>query len=110
MIPAVKNLFTFLICPSVCTISIYTLNGSPGRIIINRNNTDPENSLEMGSQNSGGRYVANGMYIVFVDCKGSGNEDFERLQCLQQNKLQNFNERKTVLITIYDEYGKDFSD
>jgi hypothetical protein len=60
--------------PSVCTISIYTLNGSPVRII-NRNNTDPENSLEKWDlQNSGGKYVASGMYIVFVDCKGAGTK------------------------------------
>jgi hypothetical protein len=58
--------------PQSCTIFIYTLDGLLVKSI-NRNQTDPENTLEKWNlQNEGGSYVASGMYLVYVDCKDLG--------------------------------------
>jgi hypothetical protein len=58
--------------PAKCDIIIYSLNGGVIRII-NRNNTDPENSLESWDlRNTTGAYVSSGMYIAYVDAPGIG--------------------------------------
>ena len=58
--------------PQSCNIFIYTLDGLLVKSI-NRNQTDPENTLEKWDlQNESGSYVASGMYIVYVDCKDLG--------------------------------------
>jgi hypothetical protein len=58
--------------PQTCTIYIYTLDGIPVKKI-NRVQAGAENSLEKWDlKNDEGRYVASGMYIVYVDCKELG--------------------------------------
>jgi len=58
--------------PSVCTIYIYSLDGSPVKKIV-RNPSDPKNSLEKWNlQNNDGKFVASGMYVVYIDCGSAG--------------------------------------
>ncbi len=58
--------------PAVCTIYIYSLDGSPVKKI-ERNSNDPKNSLEKWNlQNNDGKYVASGMYVVYIDCGPAG--------------------------------------
>jgi len=58
--------------PASCTIYIYTLDGVLVNRI-NRNNTDPNNTLEKWDlKNSSGSFVASGIYIVYVNCNGLG--------------------------------------
>ncbi|MBK8983542.1 MAG: hypothetical protein IPM38_14795 [Ignavibacteria bacterium] len=58
--------------PSVCTIYIYSLDGSPVKKI-ERNSNDPKNSLEKWDlQNNDGKFVASGMYVVYIDCGSAG--------------------------------------
>ncbi len=58
--------------PNVCTIYIYTLDGVLVNLI-NRNNTDPNNSLEKWNlQNQSSIPVASGMYIVYIDAGSVG--------------------------------------
>ena len=58
--------------PSVCTIYIYSLDGSPVKKI-ERNSSDPKNSLEKWDlQNNDGKFVASGMYVVYIDCGSAG--------------------------------------
>ncbi|MFZ1322720.1 MAG: hypothetical protein WAT71_14270 [Ignavibacteria bacterium] len=58
--------------PSVCDIFIYSLDGSLVKQI-NRNTNDPNSSLaKWDIKNDDGKYVASGMYVVYVDCKDAG--------------------------------------
>ena len=58
--------------PLQCNIYIYSLNGSLVNTLV-RNVNDPGDSFEKWDlKNSGGSYVASGMYIVLVDCKNLG--------------------------------------
>lgn len=58
--------------PAVCNIYIYTLDGILVNTI-NRNNTDPNNSLEQWNlQNFSEIPVASGMYIVYIDAGSLG--------------------------------------
>ncbi len=58
--------------PQVCTILIYSLDGSLVNKI-ERTSSSPDKSLEKWTlKNQGGSYVASGMYIAVVDCKELG--------------------------------------
>ena len=58
--------------PQVCTILIYSLDGSLVNKI-ERTSSGPDKSLEKWNlKNEGGSYVASGMYIAVVDCKELG--------------------------------------
>lgn len=58
--------------PLQCNIYVYTLDGVLVKRI-QRNQTDPSNTLEKWDlRNSESRFVASGMYIVYVDCKDLG--------------------------------------
>jgi hypothetical protein len=58
--------------PQVCTILIYSLDGSLVNKI-ERTSSSPDKSLEKWNlKNQGGSYVASGMYIAVVDCKELG--------------------------------------
>ncbi|MBK8983548.1 MAG: hypothetical protein IPM38_14825 [Ignavibacteria bacterium] len=40
---------------------------------IERNSNDPKNSLEKWDlQNNNGKFVASGMYVVYIDCGSAG--------------------------------------
>jgi hypothetical protein len=58
--------------PLQCNIYVYTLDGVLVKRI-ERNQSDPSNTLEKWDlRNSESRFVASGMYIVYVDCKDLG--------------------------------------
>ncbi|MEO7356461.1 MAG: hypothetical protein ABIY50_02970, partial [Ignavibacteria bacterium] len=58
--------------PLQCNIYVYTLDGILVKRI-ERNQSDPSNTLEKWDlRNSESKFVASGMYIIYVDCKGLG--------------------------------------
>ena len=67
-----EKIIYFSNLPSVCDIFIYSLDGSLVKQI-SRNTNDPNSSLaKWDIKNDDGKYVASGMYVVYVDCKDAG--------------------------------------
>ncbi|MFZ1322721.1 MAG: hypothetical protein WAT71_14275 [Ignavibacteria bacterium] len=67
-----EKIIYFSNLPSVCDIFIYSLDGALVKQI-SRNTNDPNSSLaKWDIKNDDGKYVASGMYVVYVDCKDAG--------------------------------------
>ncbi|MFZ1322722.1 MAG: hypothetical protein WAT71_14280 [Ignavibacteria bacterium] len=67
-----EKIIYFSNLPSVCDIFIYSLDGSLVKQI-SRNTNDPNSSLaKWDIKNDDGKYVASGMYVVYIDCKAAG--------------------------------------
>ncbi|MBK8550627.1 MAG: T9SS type A sorting domain-containing protein [Ignavibacteria bacterium] len=76
--------------PSVCNIYIYTLDGTLIRTI-NRNNTDPNNSIEPWDlQNFNQIPVASGMYIVYIDAGSLGSSTLKIAIFTPEERIQTF--------------------
>ncbi|MEO8210245.1 MAG: hypothetical protein ABI840_06765, partial [bacterium] len=76
--------------PNVCTIYIYTLDGVLVRQI-DRNNTDPNNSLEKWDlQNPYAIPVASGLYVVYVDAGSLGAKTLKIAIFSPTERIQTF--------------------
>lgn len=76
--------------PMMCNIYIYTLNGELVKVI-NRNSTDPQNSLEKWDlTNLDNIYVASGMYIAYIDAPGIGNKVLKIAIMTPEERIRRF--------------------
>jgi len=67
-----EKIIYFSNLPGVCDIFIYSLDGALVKQI-SRNTSDPNSSLSKWDiKNDDGKYVASGMYVVYIDCKAAG--------------------------------------
>ncbi|MCX7878732.1 MAG: hypothetical protein N2510_08865, partial [Ignavibacteria bacterium] len=76
--------------PMMCNIYIYTLNGELVKVI-NRNTTDPKNSLEKWDlTNLDNIYVASGMYIAYIDAPGIGTKILKLAIMTPEERIRRF--------------------